>query len=577
MSSKNDVPSSGETTNGAPDGPAVVPDDSADVQSRDNLGRRTFVKGLGATAAAGLGVKYVGSPVGEAEAIAPLLVAGAIGLTAGAVGGIAFGATFGGPDDSQVADSLDWQTHVDEFTRAREDQLALEETIASLKRDVQLVENKAREEAIFRIYEQGVDSGTESDATAAAEAAIDEAYTTVQKSILNSFSIRLERANAVANIMDSGQFSGSVQGNALSAEFSGESDSNTSGTYDAWGNTASILVDDGNTTLSTRTVTLFDGTSFDYTAGYASEQNGSNESYTAALAVDSYFSDASGDFVWDTVFIEEPMAADYGTVDSGLDVSYTQAEVVNTYKWAQVWSDLSDRHSTVKGEVSSMVDSYFQPAKDGEIDLFEAVGPQHLTDTAKTAVDYQEAAMALRAMGYPMSKQVVTVEVPTEDGSGMELTGRLSWTAHQGNGLTVGKTLNPTNIPGSIFAAVNLPDGVDSLDGNTTNTTNTTDDGSTDTGPGAEIVELTGGFEILSAEGASEVTFEDRTLASSDLTNDQINQIFKENYQANKEATETVHDTATGGGGGWSGLSSSGKGLLVAAAGAVGYGFLKGN
>ncbi|WP_128906806.1 hypothetical protein [Halorubrum amylolyticum] len=110
------------------------------------------MSGLGATAAAGVGSKYLGSPVGDADALAFTTAAIGAGLIVGAAGGIAVGATFGGPDDSEVADSLDWQTHVDEFTRAREDQLLLEQTLASLERDIQLVENKAREEAIFRIY-----------------------------------------------------------------------------------------------------------------------------------------------------------------------------------------------------------------------------------------------------------------------------------------------------------------------------------------------------------------------------------------------------------------------------------------
>ncbi len=224
-----------------------------------------------------------------------------------------------------------------------------------------------------------------------------------------------------------------------------------------------------------------------------------------------------------------------------------------------------------------MVSSYYQPAKDGEIDLYEAVGPKHLTETASTATDYQEAAMALRAMGYPMSEQVVTISVPKKDESGdLELTGRLSWTAHQGNTLTVGQTHNASTIPGSIFAVVNTPEGVDSVTGNTTdtNSTNTTDDGSTADGPGGEIVELTDEFDIVSAEGADGVSFNDRTLASSDTSNEEVNQIFKENYTANKEATENVHDTATGGGGGWSGLSAQEKGIALVVGALVALGVI---
>ncbi|PAU85304.1 hypothetical protein CK500_01145 [Halorubrum salipaludis] len=173
--------------------------DDDTVRSGSRLGRRAFVSGLGATAAAGIGSKYLGSPLGSAAAVdwqkvgiaATTVVGGPIAL-------LAYGASVGSSNEDAVADSLDYQAHVDEFTRYREEGLSQEQTLASVERDVQLVENKAREEAIFAIYEQAVDSGTESDATAAAEAAIDDAYAVVERAILDSFSIRVNRFHNVA-------------------------------------------------------------------------------------------------------------------------------------------------------------------------------------------------------------------------------------------------------------------------------------------------------------------------------------------------------------------------------------------
>ena len=205
-----------------------------------------------------------------------------------------------------------------------------------------------------------------------------------------------------------------------------------------------------------------------------------------------------------------------------------------------------------------MVDTYFQPAQDGEIDLHNLIGPAHLSDTASTAEDYQEAAMALRAMGYPMSDQVCTVSIADlddldEDGDPVthERTGRLSWTAHSGNMLTVGSELNPDNIVGSVFFAYNEPQ----------------EDGSTV----GQTRELNRPFTVESAEGASGVSFEDRTLveAETQLTNEEIQQLFQEHYEANEDARENVHDTATGGGGGWSGLSTTDKGIVAVVAAAI--------
>ena len=569
MSSKNEISTSGEVTNSAPDGPAVVPDD-APARSGNRIGRRTFVKGLGASAAGAVALGLDDGPVGDAQAIAPLLAVGAIGLAAGAVGGVAFGRTFLGPDSSEVSDSLDWQAHVDEFTRAREDEMSINQTMASLKRDIQLVENKAREDAIFRIYEQGVDSGTQSGATAAAEAAINETYATVQKSLYRSFELRFMRAtNIYAGFLsqyDTNQIPlmpGLLTVRPDGSEVTGDIDWSYSDM--AWARGTDLQTD--------KSITLYDGTSLTYSAGVSNGFRNGHYSLTDPhpANVDDTALDTSAR---SGIIVNKPDPADYSSRSDPLDVSYESALVVNVADWYELLVDLDDAHTAMMSEVSSMVSAYFQPAVDGEIDLMDAASPSHLTDTASTAQDYQEATMALRAMGYPISKQVVTIEVPTDDGSGIELTGRLAWTAHNGNSLAVGQTLSPSNISGSVFAAVNLPEGVGSLDGNTTNTT---DGDSTDTGPGAEIVELTGGFTILSAEGAESVTFEDRTLASSDLTNDQINQIFKENFEANEEATANVHDTATGGGGGatWSNLSGLEKGGLFAIAAAVVGGLLK--
>ncbi|MUW13735.1 hypothetical protein GJ633_02980 [Halorubrum sp. CBA1125] len=524
------------------------------------------MKGIGATAAAGVGSNYLGSPVGGAEAIDWSTVGiAATTVVGGPIGLLAYGASIA-TDDDEVADSLDWNTFTSLYTNQRERNLQLEQTLASFRRDIQLVENKAREEAIFRIYEQGVDSGTESDATAAAETAINEAYDVVLKGILNSFSQRVERFAAIAKALDDG--SSTTPSDLHLEQNQNDSEYFSGTTADSTTSMSSALVGDAGTS----TWTLFNGDSHTY-SNYHQTTTTNSKNTELTLDVGDLEPIGSNSYWAESAYLKKPNHDNFSSVDEPLDVDYGNVPLVRTYLWYDLIKDLEAEHSDMMDEVSAMVDSYFQPAADGEIDLYQAVGPSHLTETASTAKDYQEAAMALRAMGYPMSDQVVTISVPTEDGDGLELTGRLAWTAHQGNTLAVGQTHFAENIPGSIFAAVNLPDGVDSISsgGNTTdtNSTNTTDTDSTSTGPGAEIIELVDEFDIVSAEGADGVSFEDRTLAESDTSQEEINQIYKDNYQANKEATENVHDTATGGGGGWSGLSTTDKGIVAVVAAAI--------
>jgi hypothetical protein len=506
---------------------------------------------VSAAGAGALGLE--GGPVQETEAIAPLLLAGAVGIAAGTAGGIAFGATFGGPDPADVASSLSWQNTVDEYTRSREDRLLVDQTLASLKRDVQLVENKAREQAIFKVFEAGVDGLSESDATTAAQTAVDETYAVVEKAILKSFSQRVARADAVMQMLGA-DYWGTSQASELQKR---DSDS---GGQDGANVTNSTFT--GGTSIGSASHTLFDGSTITYNK--ASGKPSSSADTAVAFDPVSWRSrrdDTSLVGVTDQFIMLKPDPADYSNQSDPLDVSYDSVMFLNGKTWGEIYEDLDSAYQSMSSEVSSIVSSYFTPAQNGEISLNEAVGPKYLTDSAQTAKDFEEAAQALRAMGYPLSDQKVTVELPTESGGTIEVIGRLAWTAHNGNGLVVGQTLNFQNFPGSLMAAVNTPEGQR--------------DSSTDY-PGAEQIEITGEFTILTAEGADKVTFTDRSLAEADATtNSEINKIYKENYDANKEATSKIHDTATsgssvGGGGGFlDGFGGSSNLGILAAGGAV--------
>lgn len=528
--------------------------------SRRGVMRATAI-GLGATAAGGVGTKFAGSPVGDAAAF-DWKAAGTYAL-AGPVGLIAYGATIAGPDEEEVADSLSWNTYVSEYTRAREDELLLDQTRASLERDVQLVANKAREQAIFGVYEQAIDSGTETTATTAAEDAINDAYATVERGIFDSWNLRAQRANAVTANLSDWRGDSNLTKNAMYVAFDDLGGVNG----ETINHETSDKTNFGNWTESSHD--LVDGTTITY---WGIDDLDNNVSFKLDLDPTTVAHRDNSDFGRaDTLLLTKPDPADFSTVDEPLDVSYDEVILISQYHWYELLQDLYAEHSSVMSEVSSMVDSYFQPAQNGDLDLTQMLGPKYLTDTASTAKDYQEATMALRGMGYPISDQIVTISIPKENDDGrLELIGRLAWTAHQGNTLPVGSEIVPDNRVGSIFAAVNLSDGVDSV------SENTTDGGSESDGPGAETIELTRPFIIQTADGADAVSFEDRTLARSDssLSAEEVEQIFRENYEANKEAIETVHDTATSGGGGGGFLDGGGPSNRVLAIAAAGIGGL---
>lgn len=484
----------------------------------------------------------------------------AISLVGGpaAVGVIAYGALIDGPDDEVVADSLDWQAHVNEFTRAREDELTLENTRASLRRDVQLVGNKAREEAIFAIYEQAVDSGTESDATAAAETAINEAYAVVEKSILDSWTLRFLRAEKVHNLLDSGGTWGRDMNEAQM--WSSRVDSRTDTSHSA--------LDINTSEYNSRTHNLLDGRSIEY-FGHTYEAS-ATPAYGVALdpmpsayeSVETHVDNPDTD-LGDQMVLTKPNPNNYDSVSEPLDVSYDFATIADARGWYQILTDLYAEHSNSMDEVSQMVNSYYQPAADGELDLTDLQGPKYLTDTAETATDFQEAAMALRAMGFALAEQKSVVTFKS-DGDTYTLDGRLARTVDSPNDLPVGSELNPKDITGSVYGAFNI-----------------TNDNGDRIGRTFEITEP---FTIEEAEGESAVSFARRNLAKSDgsLTAEEIEQIFKENTEAADDAREVVYDTATtttsGGGGGNLG-SDQNWGLIAVGAGAValGWGYITGD
>lgn len=515
---------------------------------------RKTALGIGAFAGAGA----VGSSPAAAQSEEDVLKTAAIyalgGPAAAAVA--AYGLVVNSPDNSAVADSLEWQGVVHEYTRTREDNLMLDQTLASLERDIALVENKAREEAIFRIYEQAVDSGSEADATTAAETAINETYATVERAILNSWSVRAARVGSILDMDPDADYQ------RLNQEYGGytflELDYSQDGHDPATGGN---YIDFG----STSTATLLDDSSMEYTHGssnYTTAPNNAKNFDPVQYGDIKSEWDADGGDHWDMIVFTEPDPDNFSSVDEPLDTNYGTITLVNTHTWHNLLQTLYDEHSAMMDEVSSMVDSYFQPAQDGEVDLTELQGPSYLTDTAENAEDFQEATMALRSMGFSIAEQASVLSVQV-DGEESEYDGRLARSATDPNALPVGSELDPSDIPGSVYAAIN----VENEDGERT----------------GEIAEVTNPFTIVEAEGgASEITFKSRELAESDTSSEEIEQIFRENREANEDATENVYDTATGSGGAGGGggflPEDQDWGTIALGAGAlaIGWGYLTG-
>ena len=518
-----------------------------------SMGRRDLMRrtAIGAGAAIGVGASAGSASADDDDDGSTLKTAAFVAASPPIAAATAVhGYIFDDDHEEDVDDALGWDNYVAEYTRLYEEQLQLEETLASFERDVQRVSNVARERAIFAIYEADAEGMDQSTAESAAEDAIDDEFAIVQEAILTSWNIRFNRAVSVAESLDThDSTSGSLtsgDGN-LVYDATGEESDRIDDQEDP--HLASDQVDDLLDGGSTDTYDLADSTSVEYSYIYDkyTETIGSDDEYI--LGINPLDIPTGFDANTDTVRLAKPDHEDFETADDPLDVDYGNVRLIKPVEWFDLLMDLEEEHSDLLDEIDDMIDSYFDTGED--IDLSTMLGPQHLADTAANAEDFEEAAMAFHNLGYAVADQATIISVEFE-GEELELPSRLARTTQDPGSLPVGQEIDPGSTLGSIFAAVNVE----------------TEDGLT-----GETIELTDTFTITDAGGTSEVTFESRTTAESDhdLTNEEITEIFEENQQSNEEATEVVHEVAVGGGGiSLPGLDGDVNLGIVAAAVAVG-------
>ena len=505
------------------------------------LDRRTFAKGLGASTAAAAGVGSTSMTVtadddGDDDSSASDYLAKAWVATSPVAGAaaIAHGYLFEDDTEDDLESAQEYEAHLNLYNRTQESRLQLDETLASLERDVQLVQNKAREEAIFRVWEAGVDGLDEQAAEDAAEEAIQDAFATVERSILTSWTIRYERYHSLigTDLVPSGSTD-------VLELYCVKNDSN------------SAVGDEGHTfggeAHSVNSHQLLDGTTLDVPVSTSSEFS----SVTQLDPTMEYLPDDDAENVnYRQVRVMVPDHEVYEGVDEDPHDHTSPVVAIDLKPWSKIYGNLMDEYDNMMAEVSSIVDTYFSAAQDGEIDLSTMRGPAHLTNTAENAEDYEEAALALRGMGYKLADQSCQLEVEFE-GETLTLDARLARTMNNPNPLPVGEEIVPDVNAGSIYAAINVEDE-DGLRGETT-----------------ELVEP---FTIVSAGGASEVNFETRQLAESDhsLSAEEIAEIFEQNREADDEAREVVHEVAVGGGLPSLGeLTAASTGVLLVGAAAV--------
>ena len=183
MSSNHDDPASCTASNRPPDGPAVGADGDRSDRAR-SVGRRTFVKGLGASAATVAGLSRSGA-VQNASAVIPLIPLGP------AAAGAGLGYLVNEGVDRFLGDERDYSgyTGADALTteiRTGVTQMrsADERVMTSVQNNLQNSQNVALAKGKSVVLEVMNNEGSESEATTALQDAIDAYFSTIEENII---------------------------------------------------------------------------------------------------------------------------------------------------------------------------------------------------------------------------------------------------------------------------------------------------------------------------------------------------------------------------------------------------------
>ena len=426
MSSKNESETVGETLHRSPDGPAVGPDGD-DTVCDDNLGRRRFVKGLGASVAAAAFMGHPNGPVQNSEAVAPLIAAGYVGAI-GASAALGWASRefeiIGSDPPAQgiTADALRLSAYKTARTRKSTNGSTFVDNATIINQSEQPAFTEAKKRAI-----EGINNGlTESEVLDAAKTEVDAYYTTIQKNLLKSWNETIaEFYNIVNALNDHPDLS---EQDVLS---SGIKHRDQNADYKKF------------LPKETRSVNLYDGSSFQLSSlRIQTEYNSSTgNDYQYPHGSDPFNRELTGS------------AVNNGTVD--VVVSHPDASLDDpiTYIVIQSWLDAVNNMDTARSNVKTSVDTWvanaYPAVESGDIETSELITP---ADRASMLSDQGGNALAIA--------DLAALNIPTDVGrrvtlnfgeTGTTLRGFMSLTDNTDGPINVGEVYNPENFSGDIY------------------------------------------------------------------------------------------------------------------------------
>ncbi|MDB2237575.1 hypothetical protein [Halorubrum ezzemoulense] len=414
--STDDASPRSPTDDRAPDGRAVGADGDAHDGDR-RLGRRTFVKGLGASAVGAAGLAS-STESADAFAITGTAAIGLAGLSAGALGGAGLAYMMRDNLEGVLGDgeNLSGYTGADALmsrihSQARNMKSANERIMTTIENNLANSETVAYAKGKAAALGEMNADGSESAAISAMESAVDSYYATIQKNIVTHVDSQMSQTVHFLTMTDAHK-------NLTTTDRFNSHDYSYNMT--GWGErTGSKTLVDGSTVEYTKIRTPKDGNGANYTNGMG-EYNG--------FRVKSYGDMDSVDFI--------------GT------------------RTHSAFNKASSRASTVKTKLEGFVTDLFSQYAPGDIPTEDVVDP--VTAATQMGQDTGLASQAAEAamMGIPTSASYsLWLELQDGDGNTTEVEAEMytnaSPTDGSGNeiGWDVGTTYDPANFSEPIYIA----------------------------------------------------------------------------------------------------------------------------
>ena len=401
------------------------------AESGSSIGRRTFIKGVGAAGAAGVGLSGRApgglSPVGSADALPPLVIGG--------VAGAAVVGRFLRDADIILADSAPegltapaLRQSVYQTARTRKSTNA--STIVDNQNLADGMRQTAYTDGKIAAIEKLNEEASLEDVQNAADTVAKDYFTTVKRNLLETYN---ESAKEFENLMlglDSHPDADSTD------VFTGHLVDNDPD-YDLYFDNQTIEVVQSSETLP-------DGSVLDYTAVQVIEDN------ISWFANDS---GSSGD-QYDVVKSTDPTTEIKDGARGG-DVSIRVTHDGNGFNffekvdWRPIWTQIEDVQSEVIGGLQNWTASVYDEVQSGSIDVSDLLTPREQAELLADDEEYPQAVADLIALNIPVDPdREATISFTERD---ITISGLMAPTSPPADGFVVGQTYDPAAEPWDLY------------------------------------------------------------------------------------------------------------------------------